>query len=106
MQLARLPRHALCQVKRRLGAALLALHAATVPPWRDPPPRALPHAPAKAAGPIDLIGTRWIGVVTEEVDPKLKPRLEFVGGNRVSGYTGCNMMSGTWANVGSCRPRA
>ena len=47
-----------------------------------------------------LVGTRWIGVASGDVDPKSLPRLEFVTAERITGYTGCNMLSGTWRMEG------
>lgn len=47
-----------------------------------------------AAAPLE--GTRWVGVVEGNSDPRTLPRIEFSGGGRMAGYTGCNMMSGTW----------
>ena len=59
----------------------------------------LPMASACATGsagePPALAGTRWVGVIDAGLDPAMAPRLEFVAG-RVQGYTGCNMMSGSW----------
>ena len=60
-------------------------------------------APAAAAtstssGP-SLAGTRWKGIVEAGVDEAATPWLEFVEG-RVAGYTGCNMLSGTWRMEG------
>ena len=46
-----------------------------------------------------LAGTRWVGVIDAGLDPAMAPRLEFVAG-RVQGYTGCNMMSGSWSEQG------
>ena len=63
-----------------------------------PPP--LASAPAAASGPPPLAGTRWKGVVEPGVDEAATPWLEFVEG-RVAGYTGCNMLSGTWRMDGS-----
>lgn len=42
-------------------------------------------------------GTRWVGGEGNESN---RPRLEFLAGGRVSGYTGCNMLSGTWRMEG------
>lgn len=66
-----------------LSAVGLAACAATVEP------------PASAAVPGELAGTRWVGVA-EGADPRSLPRLEFAREGRLTGYTGCNMMSGTW----------
>jgi heat shock protein HslJ len=59
-------------------------------------------APAQAASSSaspSLAGTRWKGVVESGVDEAATPWLEFVEG-RVAGYTGCNMLSGTWRMEG------
>jgi heat shock protein HslJ len=57
---------------------------------------AMPPA-APQAGPAEgFAGTRWMGVMEGERDPRTLPRLEFVREGRFSGYTGCNMLSGTW----------
>lgn len=34
------------------------------------------------------------------MDPQARPRIEFEAGGRLNGYTGCNMMSGTWREEG------
>jgi heat shock protein HslJ len=47
-----------------------------------------------------LAGTRWVGVVEGASDAQSLPRLEFEAGGRLSGYTGCNMMSGSWKEEG------
>ena len=55
-----------------------------------------PHAPPA----VSLSGTRWIGAMPADTDPRTIPRLEFVGEGRLSGYTGCNILSGAWAMEG------
>jgi heat shock protein HslJ len=55
-------------------------------------------APVPGVAPVvtanSLVGTRWVGVdPTVEKDP---PVFEFVTEQRITGYTGCNMMSGEW----------
>ena len=77
----------------RLVPALLAFGLAAC---ASPPPA----APAAAPASDSLAGTRWIGALPAESDPRTIPRLEFVGGGRVSGYTGCNMLSGVWTMEG------
>ena len=64
---------------------------------------AAPPAPSAAAAPqpASLAGTRWVGVVAGEPDPRTLPRLEFLGGGRVTGYTGCNMLNGAWRLEGA-----
>ncbi|MEO5694604.1 MAG: META domain-containing protein [Usitatibacter sp.] len=44
-----------------------------------------------------LVGTRWVGVVEGNPDPRMLPRLEFVREGRLTGFTGCNMMNGVWS---------
>ena len=62
-----------------------------------PPPAA---APAAAPGPAaSLTGTRWVGVV-EGAEAGTLPRIEFVTQGRLTGYSGCNMMSGSWRMEG------
>ena len=56
--------------------------------------------PAAAAAPAPLEGTRWVGVVEGNADARTLPRIEFSAGGRMAGYTGCNMMSGTWTEEG------
>jgi heat shock protein HslJ len=38
--------------------------------------------------------------VAEGADPQALARLEFAEGGKLSGYTGCNMMSGSWREEG------
>ena len=64
-----------------------------------PAPQAEPRAAAVAPA-ASLTGTRWIGVVAGNPDPRSLPRLEFITSERVTGYTGCNMMSGGWRMEG------
>ena len=54
-------------------------------------------APAPAAS---LSGSRWVGVVEGVTDSQALPRIEFAPGGRMTGYTGCNMMSGGWSEEG------
>lgn len=48
----------------------------------------------------DLAGTRWVGVVDASAERRTVPRLEFVREGRLTGFTGCNMLSGTWSMQG------
>ena len=58
-------------------------------------------APATSAAPAGgIVGTRWVGIVGAGADPRTLPRLEFVSASRLSGYTGCNMLSGAWKMEG------
>ena len=66
-----------------LGACAAAPTGTAAPPE--------PVAPAPS-----LTGTRWVGVVERDADHRSLPRLEFVTEGRLSGYTGCNMLSGSW----------
>lgn len=74
-------------------AALLGIGACAVAPTP-------PVGSASAAGPApvaSLAGSRWVGVAEAITDSRALPRLEFTAGGRFTGYTGCNMMSGTWS---------
>lgn len=51
--------------------------------------------------PATFIGTRWVAVLPEPVDPRSTPRIEFIGEGRMAGYTGCNMFSGDWSMQGA-----
>jgi heat shock protein HslJ len=62
---------------------------AAVPSGADAPPQPATPLPS-------LTGTRWVGVVDRDADHRTLPRLEFVTEGRLSGYTGCNMLSGSW----------
>jgi heat shock protein HslJ len=59
-----------------------------------------PMPAAETAAGASVAGTRWKGVVESGVDEAATPWLEFIEG-RVAGYTGCNMLSGTWRMEGS-----
>ena len=61
---------------------------------------AAPPGPGAAASAQPLAGTRWVGVVEGSPDAQTLPRLEFSAGGRLAGYTGCNMMSGSWREEG------
>ena len=52
--------------------------------------------PAEVVQPTSLVGTRWVGVVDGNPDPNTLPRIEFVTESRLAGYTGCNVMNGSW----------
>jgi heat shock protein HslJ len=41
-----------------------------------------------------------MGVIDSSIDKRATPWLEFVGENRVSGFSGCNMMNGSWRMEG------
>ena len=53
-----------------------------------------------AAAPA-VAGTRWVGVADASVERGALPRIEFLREGRMSGFTGCNMMGGTWRLEGS-----
>ena len=61
---------------------------------------ATPPGSGAAAAAAPLTGTRWVGVVEGNADARTLPRLEFAAGGRFAGYTGCNMMSGSWTEEG------
>ncbi len=56
---------------------------------------ATPATPAASP----LAGTRWKGVVDPSTDARIIPWLEFAPG-RLSGFSGCNLLSGTWREEG------
>ena len=57
-------------------------------------------ASAPASPPPALSGTRWVGAVDAAIDRRALPRLEFVREGRLTGFTGCNLLSGTWTIEG------
>jgi heat shock protein HslJ len=57
---------------------------------------AMPPGNGTAAESVPIAGTRWVGVVEGITDPRSLPRLEFATGGRMSGYSGCNMMSSSY----------
>ena len=48
-----------------------------------------------AGSPGGLTGTRWVGEGSIPGD-RNAPAIEFVTDDKIAGYTGCNLMSGTW----------
>lgn len=80
---------------RHWVVGLLLLGACTAAPVA-PPGRAGSGPPADPS----LAGTRWVGVVEGVTDGRTLPRLELAEGGRLTGYTGCNMMSGSWSEQG------
>ena len=57
-------------------------------------------ASTAAEGPPVVVGKHWVGRA-EGIDAKMQPRLEFLREGRVTGYTGCNMLSGSWRAEGN-----
>jgi heat shock protein HslJ len=49
---------------------------------------------------VPLVGTRWIAVVDSKIEPGSTPWIEFVTQERLSGFSGCNLLNGTWRNEG------
>ncbi|MGE5615892.1 MAG: META domain-containing protein [Bacillota bacterium] len=83
-------------MKARIGiAALFALAGCASTPGDKADAAAQPAA----ASPASIVGRHWIGSAPG-VDPKMQPRLEFLREGRITGYTGCNMLSGTWRAEG------
>lgn len=75
--------------------AALALAGCTDMPSAGSSPASIPVTAAS------LSGTQWVGVAPAGTDPRHLPRLEFVKEGRLSGFTGCNLMSGSWTADGS-----
>jgi heat shock protein HslJ len=84
-------------MRARLLLLFPVLAACAAGPGGDAPGGA---AASAAAAPTSLAGTRWIGVVDPGVEAEAAPRIEFIEG-RVHGFTGCNMMSGSWRMEGA-----
>lgn len=74
-----------------IGVTGCAVAPAT--PGGDPPA-------ARSAASAPLAGTRWVGVVDPSTKEGNVPRLELVAEGRLAGYTGCNLMNGTWTLEG------
>jgi heat shock protein HslJ len=58
-----------------------------------------PAAEVSAAPPA-LGGTRWVGPGDEKSDRASQPRLEFTREGRVIGFTGCNLLNGSYTLEG------
>ena len=58
-----------------------------------------PLGAAGAGGGKSIAGTRWVGKGTGG-DGHGTPRLEFAAGGKLTGYTGCNMLTGQWREEG------
>lgn len=79
--------------------ALAALAACSGTETRDAASKTAAAQPA--ADPLwPLKGTRWRGIINPAFDQSHTPWLEFVSDDRISGYTGCNMLSGGWRMEG------
>ncbi len=61
-----------------------------------------PGPSASAASPPQgaLAGTKWVAAPGDSSDPRQVARLEFLREGRITGYTGCNMLSGSWVAEG------
>ncbi len=79
------------------GLCAAALGACAAPAGGGTPK---PEAAAVPAQGLALQGTRWRGIISSQFDQSHTPRLDFVTPGRISGYTGCNMLSGTWREEG------
>lgn len=49
-----------------------------------------------SAAPPSLGGTRWVGLGDEKADRGSLPRLEFTREGRITGFTGCNLLNGSY----------
>jgi len=59
-------------------------------------------APGSVGAPdASLGGTRWVGVVDSSVAKEATPWIEFLREGRLTGYSGCNMLSGGWSGEGA-----
>jgi heat shock protein HslJ len=84
------------------GACVLALSGCSSPPATTAatPAKERPSMATAAPG-SSLAGTRWGGKAEGSMDPRNAPRLEFLADGRLAGYTGCNVMTGTWRMEGN-----
>jgi heat shock protein HslJ len=49
----------------------------------------------------NVAGKTWVAAsVAPGTDPQQRPRLEFLSGGKLGGYTGCNTLGGTWRVAG------
>jgi len=51
---------------------------------------------AALAPDAQVAGKQWVAEVREIDDAKQRPQLEFARDGRLTGYTGCNRLSGAW----------
>ena len=51
---------------------------------------------AALAPEAQVAGKQWVAEARDIDDAKQRPRLEFVRDGRLTGYTGCNRLSGAW----------
>ena len=78
------------------AAGMSACAAPSTPDGSSAGAAPLPTAPLSAT----LVGTRWMGVIDPSLDKRSAPWLEFIGEGRLSGFTGCNLLSGGWRMEG------
>jgi len=78
-----------------IAALLVLAGCASTPAGKADPP-----AQASASGPASIVGKHWIGRAPG-IDARMQPRLEFLREGRITGYTGCNMLSGSWRSDGN-----
>jgi heat shock protein HslJ len=78
------------------GTVILHAHPGDGAPAAAPPPAAA--RVAQASHPLS--GTRWVGAVEGSTKSGNVPQLEIVTEGRLAGYTGCNLMNGTWSVQG------
>ena len=79
-----------------LSMCVLGLSACAAAPADSGGPPKPAGTAAQSASASGLTGTRWVGVIDAGLDARAAPRLEFLEGGRLAGFTGCNMLSGAW----------
>ena len=84
-----------------LSLCVLGLSSCAAAPGDSGGPARPAAIPAQSAGPGGFAGSRWVGVIEAGLDARAAPRLEFLEGGRLAGYTGCNMLSGAWRMEGA-----
>jgi heat shock protein HslJ len=75
-----------------LWLALLALAACASAPQ--------PVLKSVAMNEAAINGKHWVAEVAGDIDAAQRPRLEFLRDGRLAGYSGCNVVSGTWRMEG------
>lgn len=83
-----------------LSMCVLGLSACAAAPGDAGGPARPTGTAAQSTAAPGYAGTRWVGVSEAGLDANATPRLEFLEGGRVAGFTGCNMLSGAWRMEG------
>jgi heat shock protein HslJ len=80
----------------RIPIAILACVALGACALTTAPTRATANPAMPALDAAAVVGKHWVADESRAADPKENPRLEFLRDGRLAGYSGCNVVSGTW----------